>query len=303
MPRRICTLSGGIGSWAAARRVVDRHGTADVTLLFTDTLWEDSDLYRFLVEAAANLLGEAVPAQFTMHKEVPPIANDDDAMARRVEFIKALAVQVREIFPWLVWIIEGRTPWQVFRDERFLGNSRVDPCSKILKREPADRWLDQNCLEMDTVVYVGIDTTEEHRFAELRDRRAVDGWRYEAPLCEAPEVFKLEIFDWLKAAGIASPTLYAAGYAHNNCGGFCIKAGHGHYANRLTKHPERFALDERQEQGMRDMLGRDVSILTDRSGDGVKKPMPLSALRRRIEGGGKVDRHDLGGCGCFAGPA
>jgi len=35
----------------------------------------------------------------------------------------------------LIKIAEGRDPWQVFNDRRFLGNSRVDPCSKVLKRE------------------------------------------------------------------------------------------------------------------------------------------------------------------------
>ena len=33
-------------------------------------------------------------------------------------------------------VIEGRTPWQVFKDVKFLGNNRVDPCSRVLKREP-----------------------------------------------------------------------------------------------------------------------------------------------------------------------
>lgn len=49
-------FSGGIGSWSAARRVVAEHGTEDLILLFSDTLIEDQDLYRFLDEAA-----EAVP--------------------------------------------------------------------------------------------------------------------------------------------------------------------------------------------------------------------------------------------------
>lgn len=39
----------------------------------------------------------------------------------------------------LVRIADGRNPLQVFRDERYLGNSRADPCSKILKRELCDR--------------------------------------------------------------------------------------------------------------------------------------------------------------------
>lgn len=51
--KHVVMFSGGAGSWAAAKRVAERHGTADLTLLFTDTLMEDEDLYRFLHEAAA----------------------------------------------------------------------------------------------------------------------------------------------------------------------------------------------------------------------------------------------------------
>lgn len=41
--KHVVMFSGGIGSWAAAKRVAAEHGTADLTLLFTDTLIEDAD--------------------------------------------------------------------------------------------------------------------------------------------------------------------------------------------------------------------------------------------------------------------
>lgn len=255
--KRIVMFSGGAGSWAAAKRIADRCGTEGLTLLFTDTLIEDADLYRFLTEAAANV---GAP---------------------------------------LVRIAEGRTPWQVFFDERFLGNSRVDPCSKILKRQMADRWLAENCDKADTTVYVGIDWTEEHRYTALRDRRAAQGWHYEAPLCEAPYIDKRDVMAWLKREGIAPPRLYAMGFAHNNCGGFCVKAGQGHFATLLRELPERYAEHEANEERIRVFLGKDVSMLTDRRGDGVKKPLTLRALRERIQSGAQIDAFEIGGCGCF----
>ena len=51
-------FSGGIGSWAAAKRVRVEPGDS-LILLFTDTLIEDPDLYRFLGQAAAKLLWSA----------------------------------------------------------------------------------------------------------------------------------------------------------------------------------------------------------------------------------------------------
>jgi hypothetical protein len=53
--RHVVSFSGGTGSWATARRVVDQHGPDSVTLLFADTLAEDDDLHRFLVEASADI--------------------------------------------------------------------------------------------------------------------------------------------------------------------------------------------------------------------------------------------------------
>lgn len=58
MPQRwrvVQMSSGGTGSWAAARRVADWYGTDDMVLLFADTLVEDEDLYRFLMEAAQDI--------------------------------------------------------------------------------------------------------------------------------------------------------------------------------------------------------------------------------------------------------
>lgn len=255
--RHVVMFSGGIGSWAAAKRVAAAHGTADMTLLFTDTRIEDEDLYRFLNEAAANI---GAP---------------------------------------LVTIAEGRSPWHVFFDERFLGNSRADPCSKILKRQQADKWLRENCDPADTTVYVGIDWSESHRYTALRDLRAADGWRYEAPMCDAPYISKADMLGWLRQEGIRPPRLYELGFSHNNCGGFCVKAGQGHFANLLRTMPERYAKHEAMEQALRTYLGKDVSMLTDRRGDGKKKVFTLKQLRERIECGEQIDALDVGGCGCF----
>ncbi len=200
--KHVVMFSGGIGSWAAAKRVAAEHGTNDLTLLFTDTLIEDEDLYRFLDDAAVNI---GVP---------------------------------------ITRIAEGRDPWQVFFDVRFLGNSRVDPCSRVLKREMAGRWLKDNCDPLDTEVYVGIDWTEEHRFTTLAERRGVEGWTYLAPLCDPPLTMKLQMIDALKAEGIRPPRLYAMGFSHNNCGGFCVKAGQGHFALLLQHLPDRYAYHE-----------------------------------------------------------
>jgi hypothetical protein len=253
--KHVCMFSGGLGSYAAAKLVAQKHGTAGMVLLFTDTRMEDEDLYRFIKEAAADI---GVP---------------------------------------LTTITEGRNPWHVFFDERLLGSSFADPCSKILKRELADKWFKDNCDPVETIVYVGIDWSESHRYTRLRDRRAAEGWRYEAPLCDTP-LYPAQIKSMLEIAGIKQPRLYDMGFSHNNCGGFCVKAGQGHFSKLLKNLPKRYAKHENMEQAIRTFLGKDVSILKDTRG-GEKKPLTLKNLRLRIEAGETVDMFEIGGCGCF----
>lgn len=298
LPSDVATFSGGAGSWRSARRVAERRGTTNLTLLFTDTLLEDTDLYRFLIEAAFDVFETPAPSDLVAAASALPEFHEDEGA--RVEGLARLRAQVHEQLPALVWITEGRDPWTVFFGERFLGNSRFDPCSKILKREPVDQWLKDNRDPATTTVSVGIDWSEEHRFTRLRDRRAAMGWTYEAPLCEPPYLTKIDIFDDMRNRGIRRPRLYGLGLSHNNCGGGCIKAGQGHWARVLETLPEVYAWWEMKEQALRAHLGKDVSMLTDRRGDGKKKPLTLVEFRRRVESKSQVDMDDSGGCGCFA---
>lgn len=42
----------------------------------------------------------------------------------------------------LVIVADGRTPFEVFHDDHFLGNHRLANCSKYLKQKPWREWLD-----------------------------------------------------------------------------------------------------------------------------------------------------------------
>jgi hypothetical protein len=197
----------------------------------------------------------------------------------------------------LVKVAEGRDPWQVFFDERFLGNSRVDPCSKILKRQLLRKWITTHLDPEQTVVYLGIDWMEEHRFTNAQAYWAP--WKCEAPLCELPYITKDDVLQQLAESGIAQPRLYGMGFPHNNCGGFCIKAGQAHFKLLLEQMPERYAYHEQKEQEIRAYLKKDVAIMTDRRG-GQRRPLTLKEFRERIEAQGSFDKHEWGGCGCFS---
>lgn len=195
-------------------------------------------------------------------------------------------------------IADGRTPWEVFRDKRYIGNTRADPCSRILKRELAKTWIGKRYSAQEVTLHFGIDWTEVHRLEAIR--------RYWAPyearaiLCEPPYRDKADACEALKEEGIVPPRLYLLGFPHNNCGGFCIKAGQAHFKHLLEVFPERYRYHEKKEQEMREYLGKDVAILRDRR-RGETKPLTLKRLRERIERGevGQIRESDWGGCGCF----
>lgn len=192
-------------------------------------------------------------------------------------------------------ISEGRTPWEVMRDEKFIGNSRVDPCSKILKRQILDKWRNDHADPETTEIILGICFDEEHRIRRVQARTAP--WKYTAPLCDKPWLSKRDTLAWAKREGIEPPRMYDMGFPHANCGGFCIKAGHASFKILLQNFPERYARHEAEEEKMRELVGPE-SILTDRSGDGKKKPLTLRELRLKIEAEEPIDEFDLGGCGC-----
>jgi hypothetical protein len=292
--KRIVMFSGGAASWAAARRVVERYGADDVTLLFTDTLMEDEDLYRFLVDGADNIRAIDPAALAYLRALAAEILPVEVGLEARRPAIHALARAANECIPHLVWLYGDDDPWSVFESERFIGNSRIDPCSKILKRQRSSRWRDANCTPEGAVIYIGYDWTEVNRLAKLQTH--VFPWHYEAPLMEEPLLSKREILAWLRIEGVAPPRMYAEGYAHANCGGGCVKAGQAQWRLLLKTRPERYAYFERREREVREKIGQGA-VLKMRAG-GESRPMTLEEFRLRCEGGWMPDLTDWGGCGC-----
>lgn len=195
----------------------------------------------------------------------------------------------------LVKIADGRDPWQVFKARRLLGNSRIAPCSHELKQRPARKWMEDNA--RDATVILGIDWTESHRLPG-----AVAGWSpfpVVAPLCDAPYLTKRQMLDDLESRGIMRPELYRLGFAHNNCGGGCVRAGQGQFVHLYRAKPEVYAKWEAGENELREFLGADVSILRSRVG-GDTSPLTLSELRVGLERQPTLfDSDEWGGCGCF----
>lgn len=291
--KHIISFSGGAASFATAHAVIEKNGKENVLLGFCDTQIEDEDLYRFIVQGAAALYGIETSLRLTvLLANIPPVYDDN-----RAEYLDDLARAAMEELPHLVWLMDGRDPWGIFKKERYMGNTRIAPCTVFLKGKTFARWLTKAFQPDECVLYFGFDWTEEHRLIDARENWAP--YTCEAPLCAPPYLSSSQIFQIIDDYNLELPRLYVMGFVHNNCGGFCVKAGQAHFENLLRKLPEVYAYHEaKQEQLMIDVptarpflrktINKKLHYLT------------LRQFREHLQSGGDWDKFEYGGCGCFS---
>lgn len=178
-------------------------------------------------------------------------------------------------------MVEGRTPEEVFFDERFLGNARFAKCSEVLKVKQTIIFIEElRNQNKEPILYFGIGNHEVHRAESLR--RHYEHFPLEPVRCEFPmiqtndlEVKAREIIEneW----GIALPRMYKLGFKHANCSGRCVRAGLHHYANLYRVWPDRFKLQEEMEERFRETYSLDVAVMKR---DG--KPYTLKTFRIEV---------------------
>jgi len=193
-----------------------------------------------------------------------------------------------------VEICEGKTPFEIFKLKNIMGSRILDPCSELLKREPLWKFINKFHKE-DIHVHLGIDYSEIHRLVKTASIKSPYICR--SILCENGLVLNKsfsERFD------IKRPRLYDWGLGHNNCGGYCIKAGMGHYRNLFKANKERYLLHEDREQDVYNNIDKTFKIIRKQT-RGVKEYMSLKDFRiKYLEDDSLEDDNllDFGGCGC-----
>lgn len=198
---------------------------------------------------------------------------------------------------------DGKNIWDVMCEGRFLANSRVDVCSRVLKRETCLTWLRANHTP-ELVMCLGFDWTEAHRFLGTTTKKgAKQRWAEEGIATTAPMIDhtldKTHALAWLSDLGIEPPLLTRLGFPHANCGGGCVKSGAKWFKHLLRVLPDWYDWWERGEERVRRHLDADVAILRDRRG-GQVRPLTLRELRETVSGQPALfDEDDRAGCGCF----
>lgn len=214
---------------------------------------------------------------------------DQDLYRFNEDVAKAVGKQI-------IVLRDGRTPWDVYIDRKFIGNTRVAHCSTELKTKPVKRWLVENASEEDPLV-LGMDWSEQDRIdraKKLWDPRPVvsllNEYRITRPMF--PKLFE--------KYGIRTPRLYDQGFLHNNCGGFCCKAGQGQFELLLKTNPERYKWHEQEMDRAMAQIGKTAKPFLRVTIDGELKYLTLKEYRERVEAGDiQQPLFSNHGCGCF----
>lgn len=195
---------------------------------------------------------------------------------------------------------DGRSVWELFEDEKFVGNSRVDICSRVLKRDRSQFFIKKNFKPDEVKIVLGIDWTEIHRLENAKPHW--EPYKLIAPLCDYKGDKKYLEKIVLAESGIKRPKLYDLGFAHNNCGGRCVKQGLAGFRLLYEKMPERYLEMETQQEETKKKFPQTKPFLKKQV-NGVTYYLSLKDYREQylldITHQPTFDeQYDFGGCAC-----
>lgn len=244
----IVSVSGGLGSYEALRRTLEQKGRENTVAVFADV-------------GRVVLAGETVCGE------------DDDLYRFLVDIERSLDFPIQRIKSSLYTDI-----WDVFFKQRMMGNTQRDPCSRWMKRKIIDEWKTSHFGRVNVMTVLGLGWQESGRISEFT---AVFGDACWFPLCEEPHVTNEDIIAELATRGIAPSRSYGLGFAHDNCGGFCVKMGLYQCYLLWSTRPKRWMFAEEKEQEFLAYVDRtDISIFRRNN-----QPTTMRDLRLLFESG------------------
>lgn len=196
----------------------------------------------------------------------------------------------------IVHLTDGRTPWDVYIDKRWIGNTRTAHCSTELKTKPVMAWLKENSKESDPLV-LGMDWSEQDRID-----RAAANWapRPVVSLLNRYKITRPMFEPMLDKYGIKKSEQYKKGYEHDNCGGFCCKAGLVQFERLYRNDPNTFKYHEDEMERAIKSIGPTARPFLRKVRNGETQYITLKEFREELDRGTmELPMFDSSGCGCF----
>jgi hypothetical protein len=257
--KRVVNFSGGLCSFWAAKRVIDRFGTDDVTLLFADTLVESPELYAFN-DTAAVYLGVPI-IRLSIEMNPWDLFRKEGMIGNSLTPICSIRLKREPLDKWRELNCDKADTIL------YIGFDWTEEHRLVKLREQKPDWKIEAPM-LDEPIWDKCLMEKEARAIGLPISSAyVQGFPHNN--CNRRCV-KAGISQWVRLL-VTDPTAF----------------------NEWEKE-EQATITEFKRRGINTEW---ATMLKDRRG-GVKKAMTLTTVRKRVEAGEKMPKYDWGGCGC-----
>lgn len=300
---RVLFFSGGLSSFAVAHHLKTNYPDDNIVLYFTDTLWEDEDLYRFIDEVSHKL-------------ELPMLIHS--MLTDPVELMIKQKILFNNRFGQCSLQLKMKVASDYFKK------------GKMPRHEHwvNKQYLKNESFKEDAILYFGISFDEFHRTKAIKEN-----WKpfdVEFPLTK----MFYDYDELLKQYDIEKPKLYLKGFTHNNCKGRCVKAGKSHFRLLYNEDYETFIQLEEIERTLSNFVDtyhqwkKDESkkeILENNTKEmmlwhdtqymhkplltlapklntySFMKETTLTDIKNEMDSGMRLNlfEEEIGGCGCF----
>lgn len=257
--RHVVNFSGGLCSFWAAHRVVERFGREGVTLLFADTLIEDEELYSFN-EACADRLGIVI-TRISVGMTPWELFRKEGMIGNARFPICSVRLKREPLDEW------HRVNCLEMTSTIYIGMDWEEEDRLRIMRETYPTWNIEAPMQWEPVW--------------TKARMIQEAEKISLPI---PRLYKLG-FPHNNCGG----RCVAAGISHFVHLFRVLPEKFIEWENE-----EQLTQQVMRERGIENC---EFTILKDRRGGGTK-PMSLRQLRERIESGEKMPRFQWGGCGC-----
>jgi hypothetical protein len=199
----------------------------------------------------------------------------------------------------LIYLRDGRTPWDVFIDKKYIGNTRTAHCSEKLKTDMVKSYIyEKHPGGWFAQMALGMAGSELDRIERARTKWTPIPVR--SLLIEYKMNSTKQIREYVESFQLRIPRLYEYGFPHNNCGGFCVRGGLKQFATLLEHFPERYEKHEKEMQRAMTEIGPTARPFLRLTIKGELNYITMTEFRELYQAGKiKIDPYDYGGCACF----
>lgn len=282
--KHVISVGGGISStYILVDKVLSKYGRRNVIPVICALADENPDVWR-LCDAVEKECKVKIQRIHGIVKSIPTPLQAASIFINNK--LPAWAWSIVAPHKQIRWTKKPISVWDVFFYTGMMGNPFADPCSRMMKRELMAAFMEKHFDKDDTVLHVGITASEIDRMLAIRANWNRQGWRVEADLADMPEMTREKQMDLCFEKFGFIPVLYRLGFNHNNCGGFCVKAGKGQFARLLWHFRPLYLHHEMMELLHQQTYNHSNTIMRDEWSRGGKRgadPLTLRDFRVRME--------------------